>query len=144
MKQKIATLFIAFLAFAVLFVGDASAYRGDYDLKGPYATEERCGFMHEALATGDYAAWKELKFASNRSSRLAAVVNEEFFPLFVEMHTAKKSGDYKSVATLRAELNLADGIGITNGSGFGKQNEREKSRGMFATEHKEFRRYKNR
>lgn len=113
----LATALIAVVAFAPMF---ASAYRGNIDEKGPFADEDRCVALHDALAAKDYATWRDIKAQPARQSRLLDTVNEENFELVVQMHDAMKSGDYATVENIRSELGLHNGFGPRDGLGIGK------------------------
>ncbi|MFT4343267.1 MAG: hypothetical protein ACMXYE_00810 [Candidatus Woesearchaeota archaeon] len=120
MKEKVTSLFIAFLLVAIASIGMASAYRGDADIKEPEYSEERCSVMKEVFATQDYATWKSVMESSERSPRVLQVVNEENFAVFAQAHEAKVAGNHDLAQQLRAELGLNNGNGPKDRNGFGK------------------------
>jgi hypothetical protein len=121
--MKKTTIFgmFALMVVGMLFsTGIASAYRGDYSVKGPNYTEERHIAMENAFDSLDYEAWKEIMTEKGRYPRVVEVVTEENFETFVKAHRAGESGDYETAAVLREELGLNNGNGPKDGTGYGK------------------------
>lgn len=94
-----------------------SAYRGDYNVKGPNYTLERHEAMQTAFDARDYETWYELMTEDGRQPRVVEVVTEENFAKFVEAHEAAEYGDLEKAALLRAELGLNNGQGPKDGTG---------------------------
>ncbi|MCK5282182.1 MAG: hypothetical protein KAK00_02135 [Nanoarchaeota archaeon] len=99
-----------------------SAYRGDYNVKGPDCDEERHEAMEDAFESNEYGAWQALMTEEGRNPRVVDVVTESNFETFVKAHEAGEKGDYETAAALRAELGLNNGIGPKDGTGFGNGN----------------------
>ena len=112
-----------FGVLALVFVGlvfsasAASAYRGDYSVKGPDCDSERHEAMEAAFESSDYNAWYALMTEDGRHPRVVDLVNEENFATFVAAHEA---GDYETAAKMRQELGLNNGNGPRDGTGHGK------------------------
>ena len=113
-----------FFALAVVFVLSlsfmVSAYRGNFDVKGPEYDEARCDEMNQIFDGNDFAAWRDLKLSEGKARGVLRVVDEDNFHLFVEAHEAGLAGDVDRANALRAELGLNDGLGPKNGAGHGK------------------------
>ncbi|PIN81438.1 hypothetical protein COV13_01320 [Candidatus Woesearchaeota archaeon CG10_big_fil_rev_8_21_14_0_10_32_9] len=121
-KMKKTTMFglLAVLVVGIIFsTGLASAYRGDYSIKGPQFNEERHELMETAFENLDYAAWYELMSENGMHPRVLDVVNENNFATFAQAHNAVESGDFVTANNLRTELGLNNGNGPRDGSGQG-------------------------
>ncbi|MBN1385363.1 hypothetical protein JW968_00105, partial [Candidatus Woesearchaeota archaeon] len=92
-----------------------SAYRGDYNVKGPNCDEERHEAMESAMDNLDYDAWYALMTQDGRHPRVVDVVTEDNFGTFVRAHEAAQDGDFETAAELRAELGLNNGNGPRDG-----------------------------
>lgn len=100
--------------------GFASAYRGDYSVKGPECSEQRHQLIEDVFQSGDYETWKQLMTETGKSPGVLNLINEENFAKFAEAHEAGKNGDYETAAELRAEIGLNNGNGPRDGTGHGK------------------------
>lgn len=121
MKNKKSGLFFALAVIFVLSLSFmVSAYRGNFDVKGPEYTDERCDEMRQIFDEKDFAAWRDLKLSEGKARGVLRVVNEDNFHLFVEAHKAGLAGDVELANSLRAELGLNNGAGPKNGAGHGK------------------------
>ncbi len=100
--------------------GLVSAYRGDYNVKGPEYNEKRHETMEKAFESNDYATWKTLMTETGRQPRVLDAVNENNFETFIQAHEAAEDGDLETAASLRAQLGLNNGNGPRDGTGFGK------------------------
>jgi len=118
MKTK-TTILLALLIVGTLFATTmVSAYKGDYNIKGPDYTEERHDAMQTAFAELDYETWYNLMTATGRVPKVAAVVTKDNFKQFVAAHDAALAGDMQTASDLRAELGLHNGVGSEDGMGF--------------------------
>lgn len=106
---------IVSLVFSSLFV---SAYRGDYDMKGPQCTEERHELINQAFNDANYSAWSYLMSRDGRKPRVLTMVNEDNFERFIEAYNLGKSGNSEEASIIRSELGLNNGIGPKDGNGF--------------------------
>jgi len=132
-KMKKATIFGLLALMVVGLVATAglvSAYRGDYSVKGPDCDEERHEAMEQAFESNDYDAWYALMTEDGRHPRVVDVVTEDNFETFVLAHEAGEDSDYETVAVLRAELGLNNGMGPRDGTGLGKGMGQGKGQGM--------------
>ena len=120
MKKTIFGLLALMVVGLIATTGLVSAYRGDYDVKGPEYNEERHVEMEKALESNDYAAWKALMTETGKQPRVLDMVNEDNFATFIAAHVAAEEGDFETAATLRAQLGLNNGNGPRDGTGFGK------------------------
>jgi len=121
-RMKKTTMFglLALLVVGVvLSTGIASAYRGDYSIKGPQFNEERHELIETAFENLDYVAWYELMSENGMHPRVLDIINENNFATFVQAHNAAESGDFVTANNLRAELGLNGGNGPRDGSGQG-------------------------
>ena len=106
-----------------VFANQASAYRGDPSVKGPYYSAERHDAMEKAFDTNDYNAWKTLM---NGRGNVTNVITKDNFAKFAQAHELALKGDLAGAQKIRAEL----GLGLRNGSGLGQGS--GFSRGMHA------------
>lgn len=65
--------------------------------------------IKQALEEGDYDAWKEAIESLERTPRIAEIITEENFGIFVQMRNAMEDGDYETVKELRGELGIEKG-----------------------------------
>ena len=131
-KKKRTTIFglLALLVVGLLFSTSlASAYRGDYTVKGPNYDEERYELIQNAFDNLDYNEWYELMTQDGRHPRIVDVITEDNFETFVKAHEAAVSGDLETASSLRAELGLNNGLGPKDGSGY-KRGRQQHSRGQ--------------
>jgi len=119
-NSKTIAMFAIMLVGVGMLGGLASAYRGDMSTPGPYFSEERHELMENAFESNDYDAWYELMTEDGRHPRVVDVITEENFPIFVEIHEARESGDYETAAELRSDLGLGIGQGMHKGAGTGQ------------------------
>ena len=119
MKNKKMLSLFALGIVALLGVGFAAAYQGDYSVKGSDYSEERQDAMHDAFDNLDYGTWVSLMTEFGRNPRVLTVVTEENFATFVEAHEAGEAGDSDRAVELRVELGLNNGVGSRDGTGFG-------------------------
>ncbi|RLG13268.1 MAG: hypothetical protein DRN71_05150 [Candidatus Nanohalarchaeota archaeon] len=115
-KAAIYGLF-ALMVVGTLTISFASAYRGDYTVKGPNCNEERHEAMETAFESSEYTAWSNLMAEDGRHPRVLDVVTESNFDTFAQAHAAAEYGDYELAANLRAELGLNNGNGPQDGNG---------------------------
>ena len=104
-------------ALALLLTGGAmtaSAYQGDYTQEGPNCTEDRHEAMEEAFENLDYGVWYDLM---GDKGRVAEVITEDNFDLFVEAHELGKEGDVSGADKIRTELGLRTSDGERTGAG---------------------------
>lgn len=72
----------------------------------------------QAIEKGDYEAWKE---AAVNTPMITNIDNEDDFKILVQLHQAKKDGDYAKVKELSQQLGLPAGNGRHKMSGhFGR------------------------
>jgi len=119
-NKKILGIF-AFAMIALLGVGFAAAYQGDYSVEGPDYSEERHDVMQEAFDNTDYDAWATLMIEDGKTPGVLRFVNEDNFEVFVEAHEAGTTGDSARASELRAQLGLGQGSKSGNGEGQGSQ-----------------------
>jgi hypothetical protein len=106
-----------FTLMALLFVGIAaagivSAYRGDPNAIGPNYNTETHELLQQALENRDYNMWISLREENNlpMKGKIFSVINEDNFGLFVDMHEARKEGDFETADAIRVELGLGQGM----------------------------------
>ncbi|MBW6461897.1 MAG: hypothetical protein K0B07_02530 [DPANN group archaeon] len=128
-------LFALIVVGLIVSTGVASPYKGDYSVQDPNYSEDRHELMQDAFDTLNYDAWYQLMTADGRTPRVAEVVTESNFELFVQAHEAAENGNMKLVAELRAELGLNNGICLRDGNdhskGFGQGNGQKMSQNNF-------------
>jgi hypothetical protein len=117
MKKKIFLVMALFAVFSVFSIA-ISAYKGDYNVKGPSCSEDRHELITNAFENYDYDAWYELMTQNQRKSKVLSVVTKENFNLFVDAYNAGKAGDFETASLLRAQLGLNNGAGLKDGNGF--------------------------
>ncbi len=71
--------------------------------------------MKGAIESNDYGEWSELM---GNKGRIAKVITENNFEIFVEMYEAMEAGNYESAQEIRKDLGL--GIKSQDGEGFRK------------------------
>ena len=118
-KTGIAFALIAVFAITLSFM--VTAYKGNYDEKGPECTEDRHELIMNAFNELDYDAWKAIMTEKGNTPGALRLVTEENFHLFVKAHEAGKAGNYALANKLRTELGFNNGEGPKNGDGFGKK-----------------------
>lgn len=117
-RKKILENKSVFLVLATLFIiGIISmvgvfAYRGDPNVKGPNYNAEIHEQLEEAIESGDYNAWINIRKENNlpMNGRIFQVINAENFDKYRELHNAMESGDYETANRIRTELGLGQGI----------------------------------
>jgi hypothetical protein len=130
--MKKTTIFgiLALMVVGLMFSTNVvSAYRGDYETKGPECSEERHDMIMDAFNENDYEAWKILMNENSGKNRVLELVTEENFPLFVEAHQAEKLGNNELAQQLRAELGLNNGEQPRYMDGRGKDNSHSERKG---------------
>ena len=121
MKNKKTSIAFALAAVFILSLSImVTAYRGNFEEKGPDCSEDRHELVMDAFDELDYEAWKALMTENGRSPGVLRLVNEKNFDVFVEAHRAGKAGDLETANRLRAEIGFNNGEGPRNGEGFGK------------------------
>ena len=76
--------------------------------------------IEAALEAEDYEAWKAAMDGLERGPKIDEVITEENFDTFVQLHEARKSGDFETVQELSEELELEKGFGPRKGLGCGR------------------------
>jgi len=61
------------------------------------------GEIFDAIKAKDFSAWKE---AASKSPMISKIDNEDDFKILVQLHQAKKDGDYTKVKELSEQLGL--------------------------------------
>ncbi len=119
MENKKMYGFMALGIMALLGISLVAAYQGDYSTQGPNYSEDRHLAMTQIFDNLDYDAWVSLMSENGRHPRVLDVVTEDNFALFTEAHEARKAGDSKRAAEIRAKLGLGSGQGksMNHGSG---------------------------
>ena len=84
--------------------------------------EEMTYPLREALNSGDYDEWKAAIDSEERTPKMAEMITEENFNTFVELHEAKRNGDFETMKTLKDELGI-EGKGLGQGEGKHSRNE---------------------
>ncbi|GFO97989.1 hypothetical protein ig2599ANME_2200 [groundwater metagenome] len=64
--------------------------------------------MVQAIEKGDYEAWKE---AAVNTPMISKIDNEDDFKILVQLHQAKKDGDFEKVKELSEQFGLPGGSG---------------------------------
>lgn len=115
MKKRTLGLGALTIALGVMSIipTTASAYRGEFGVKGPNYSPERHEAMLKAFANKDYSAWVNLM---QGRGRVTQVVNKDNFAKFVEAHNLALQGKIAEAQKIRQEL----GLGLHNGSGQGR------------------------
>lgn len=114
-KKTILGAGVLSLLLVVGVVMSASAYQGDYTVRGPEYSAERHDAMTDAFENIDYSAWVEQM--SDRG-RVTQVINEDNFAQFAEAHKLASEGDYAGADAIRAELGLRTSDGARQGQGY--------------------------
>jgi hypothetical protein len=116
MKNKIITLGMTGLVLGgLLFIapGSTLAYRGDVNVKGPNYTAERHETMLKLFETKNFGGWLK-EMAGKGVTRI--VNTQDKFNKFIEARKLALEGKNMEASKIRAEL----GLGLQNGSGYGK------------------------
>ncbi len=123
--QKTKKTILTGLAVAIVLsagvISSVSAYRGDYNQKGPNYSPERHVLMQKAFETNDYNLWKS-QMGDRGATRF---INENNFAKFSEAHRLASEGKYAEAGEIRKEMKLGNGqngnCGYKNGEGRGMQ-----------------------
>ncbi|MCK4730651.1 MAG: hypothetical protein KAT28_05010 [Candidatus Aenigmarchaeota archaeon] len=107
-----------FGAMALMVIGLIAATGMVY----AFDCEERTYPLREALNSGDYDEWKAAIDGEERTPKMAEMITEENFNIFVELHEAKKNGDFETMKTIKEELGI-EGKGLRQGEGKHFRNE---------------------
>lgn len=116
-NKKILGIGVLSVLLTVGIAATASAYQGDYTVKGASYSPERHEAMTRALESKDYYAWKELMIGRGR---VVDVITEDNFFKFADANRLASEGKYDEADALRKELGLRTKDGIKAGSGYGQ------------------------
>jgi len=107
MKQKQMLGIVALAMVALLGVGMVSAFGF-----GNGISEEDIEALNNAMESGDYEAWKEIKMSQISEERFeeARARHQERAEFRTAMQEARESGDYSRVQELKAEFGKGKGI----------------------------------
>ncbi len=110
------------MAFAALLILSVPVFAiGVGQGNGAYVSDELHMAMENAIETGNFQEWLNLREENNLPVRgIMSAINEENFHLFSEMHEARENGDLEIVQTIRAELGFGQGSMGMRGQGKGK------------------------
>ena len=114
MKKQVKVLSLVAIAIVgvALLSGNAHAYQGDPQVKGPYYSEERHEAILKAFEENNYQGWKALM---QGKGRVAEVVNSQNFARFAQAHKLMLAGKTEEASKIKEEL----GLGLHNGLGKG-------------------------
>ena len=117
-----------FGAMALIVVGLIAATGMVY----AFDCKERTHPLRETLNSGDYDEWKAAIDSGERTPKMAKMITEENFKTFIELHEAKRNGDFETVRALKEELGIErKGNRGMNGNGERMHQNQFKNKGHF-------------